>query len=445
MKAGYVWLASFAGLPLAGWPLLVHASYGGLSLPTRIGLAFASGAALLSGWMTALALAGIRWHPAVLLALAVSTAFLLRIPLSSESATARAPREEAPASLLEKSALLLSALSILALLAAVFASTCTSPDLLSFWGPKAQAFAAAGTIDAAFLREPALLYMHPSYPPLVTNVTAFATQVAGRFAWGAATLTLPMLLAVLALALPGVLRLAAPRRLAWASSALIVAALGYLGHVLIMAGNADPWLWTFETLAMAILIGPAARTRAGQLLAGLLLAGAVTAKVEGLLFALPAVALFLLLRRREIRVGRAAVLLLVPGAVSLGAWFWFEASRQVFHGYEQYGRFLEVHGDRLPLVLSEIGRALWSAGWALPYLLPLAALLAAPAGRRLLWLPVGVSLFLCVFSVFTYLHGGPDPSDWIGWSAGRVFSPIPAFLAIAAACRSGPGTAPTGR
>jgi hypothetical protein len=435
VKAGYLWLSSFACLPLAGWPLLAHASYRSLSLAARIGLAVAAGAALISGWMTALALVGLPWQPAVLVVLAGATAFLLRLCLSSERATVQTPPEETPASLLEKSPLLLSGLSILTALAASASSAATSPDLLHFWGPKAQAFAAAGTIDASFLRDPSLVYMHPSYPPLVTNLMAFATQIAGRFAWGAATLNLPLLLAVLALALPGVLRLAAPRRLAWGSSALIVAALGYFGLAFSIAGNADPWLWIFEALAMAILIGPAALSRAGQLLAGLLLAGAVTAKVEGLLFALPAVALFLPLRRKEIRIGRAAAFLLLPGVVSLGAWFWFEASRHVFYGYEQYGRFLEIHWDRLPLVLSGISRALWSAGWGLPFLLPLAALLLAPARPRPLWIPVGVSLILCAFSVFTYLHGDPDPSAWIAWSAGRIFSPIPVLLAIAAVCR----------
>lgn len=438
MRAGNLWLASFAFLPLAGWPLLAHAGYRRFSLASRIGLAFAAGAVLISGWMTVLALAGIHWRPAVLVALALATAFLLRLALSHERADAPAPPQASALGFLGRSPLLLAAISVAAVFAASASSAATSPDLLLFWGPKAQAFAAAGTIDASFLRDPDLVYMHPSYPPLVTNLLAFGTQIAGRFPWGAATLMLPALLAALALALPGVLALAAPRRLAWAASALVIATLGYLGHALSIAGNGDPWLWAFEIPAIAILVGPAARTRAGQLLAGLLIAGAVTAKVEGLLFALAAVALVLLLRRKEIRIGRALVLLLVPGAVSLGAWFSFEAGRQVFFGFEQYGRFLDVHWDRLPLVLSAIGRGFWSAGRALPFLLPLAALLFAPSRSRLLWLPVGVSLVLALFSVFTYLHGANDPSEWIVWSSGRIFSAIPAFLTIAALCRGTP-------
>jgi hypothetical protein len=441
MKPGHLWFSSFACLALAAWPLLAHPTYRQFSLPARIGLAFAVGAVVISGWMTALALAGIRWQPFVLFALAGSTAFLLRFFLPAEREPVEA-RRRMPATSLEKSALFLIGLSLLAVFAATASSGATSPDLMLFWAPKAQAFAAARTIDASFLRDLSLVYMHPSYPPLVTNLMAFATLAAGRFPWGAAMLTMPLLLGVLALALPGAIGLAAPRRLALAASALVVATLGYLGHALSIAGNGDPWLWAFEILTMAILIGPAALTRAGQLLTGLLLAGAVTAKVEGLLFAVASVALFLLLRRKEVRIGRAIVLLMAPSAVSLGAWFSFEATRHVFFGYEQYGRFLEVHWDRLPLVLSAIGRALWSAGRALPYFLPLAALLLTPARTRILWLPIGVSLVLGLFFVFTYLHGDPDPSKWILWSAGRVFSTLPAFLAVAAVCRGAGGRGP---
>ena len=57
----------------------------------RIGLAFAVGAVLLSGWMTALALAGIHWQPIVLVVLAGAAAYLLRFVLPAESVIAEAP------------------------------------------------------------------------------------------------------------------------------------------------------------------------------------------------------------------------------------------------------------------------------------------------------------------------------------------------------------------
>jgi hypothetical protein len=433
VRAGYVWLLSFACCPLAGWPLLAHPAYRRFSFPARIGFAFAAGAVLISTWMTVLAILGVSWNPIALVFLASVSSFLLRRLLKAELAADRSLREEPPARLVEKLALGLSGVSLLAAFAAAASSAATSSDLLLFWGPKAQAFAAARTIDASFLRNPDLLYMHRSYPPLVTNLLAFATQVAGRLPWGAASLTFPLLLAVLVLSLPGALRIGSSR-IAWAASAFVVSALGFLGTAFDVAGNADPWLWTFEILAMALLVSPAARSRGAQILTGLLLAGAVTAKVEGLPFALASVALFLLMRRKEVPMGRAIALLIAPGVVSLGAWLSFESTRGFF-GSEQYGRFLEVHWSQLPLVLSEVGRVFWSAGWALPYLLPLAALLIASDRTRLLWLPIGVSLALGIFFVFTYLHGNTDPSEWIGWSAGRIFSAIPAFLTIATVCR----------
>ena len=432
MRPGHLWLASLACCPLAGWPLLAHAGYRRLSRPCRAGLAAAVGSVLVSGWMTFFALAGIAWRPAAIVVLAGLTAFLLRfLPLLDSSEPAAPP--EFPASRTERLAPGVAVISVIAAFAATASAAATSPDLLFFWGPKAQAFAAARTVDTSFLREPFLEYMHASYPPLVTNLYAFASIAAGRFAWGAATFVFPLCLAALASALPGLLRTATPRGTAWAASALVVAAFGFLGNEVDVAGNGEPWLWLFETLAMVLLVGGAATTGAGQLLAGLLLAGAVSTKVEGLPFAVAAAILFLAIRRRQLRIGRAAGFLLLPGVVSLGAWFAFGASRRLFYGYEQYGSFLDIHWNELARVLSSIASALWSAGWTLPWLLPVAALLAAPGKTRLAALPLILAAVLTGFFVFTYLHL-PDSSRWIEWSAGRVFSPLLALLAIASVC-----------
>jgi hypothetical protein len=435
LRSGHLWLASFACCPLAGWPLLAHPSYRRFSLPCRLGLAAGAGSVLLAGWMTLFALADLAWHAMALVAVAALTAFLLRFLLSSEGAAAPGPAAKLPSGLLERLALALSAMAVLAALAAAASAAATSHDLLLIWGTKAQAFAAARTLDAAFLREPLHDYFHVSYPPLVTNLYAFASIVGARFAWGAAMLTFPLCLAVLAVSVPGVLRLAAPRPIAWAVSAFVVSAFGYLGNDLDVAGNAEPWLWIYETLAMALLVGSSASTRAAQLMAGLLLAGAATAKVEGLPFVLAAVALFLFLRRKELRLVEAASLLLVPTAVSLLAWFAFGATRHLFRGYEQYGRLLEIHWPQLGRVLAGIGGVLWSAGWALPWLIPLAALAAPPHKSRIALLPAGAAAALAAFFVFTYLHV-PDASLLIAWSAGRVMSPLLALLATSAACRT---------
>ena len=420
-------------MPLAGWPLLAHPAYRGLSRICRISLSAAVGAVLVSFWMTVFALARLFWRIPLLVLAAAATAFLLRSLLKPEPAGEQPP-DTPKANAAEILPTLLAALAVGWALLASASGAATSTDLVAFWGPKAQAFASARTIDSKFLSEPFLGYLHPDYPPLVTNLFAFGAMAAGRFPWGAGALTFPMLLAALALALPGVLILAAPRPTARACSALIVAALGLLGSVFYVAGNGDPALWLFETLAAAVLIGPAARIRSGQLLAGLLLAGATGAKVEGLPYAAAIAVLFLLVRRREIRTGSASLLLFAPTVLSLGLWFAFGIARHLFLGYRGYGRFSEIHWDRLGIVLSAIGDALWSAAFALPFLLPFLALVVFRKARPTI-IPTGASLLLSLFFVFTYLHGDPDPREWVGWSAGRIFAPVAALLALAGIAR----------
>ncbi len=407
----------------------MHPAYRWLSRSCRFVLAGAVGAVATSATMTLFALLGLRWNLPLLAASALVFSLALRFPLFSRSGPPTTPRP--PRQAVEILTAALSALAVAVAGAAAAEAAATSPDLLLFWAPKAQAFAAARTIDAEFLRDPLLDYMHTFYPPLVTNLYAFATQAAGRFAWGAATLTFPLLLAAMAVALPGILRSVAAGPLAGAASALIVSALGFLGNELDMAGNGDMPMLLFETLAMALLIGPAATAPSGQLLIGLLLAGATTAKVEGLPFVLAAVPLFLLIQRRQLRVRSAALSLLLPTALCLGLWFAYGWTRHLFHGYQGYGPAPEIYWNRLPLVLAAVARVFWSAGYALPFLLPLAAFLVSPRKPRLAWALLGTAAALSAFFLFTYLHGNVDPTDWIGWSAGRIFSPVTMLLTLA--------------
>jgi hypothetical protein len=337
---------------------------------------------------------------------------------------------------LERASILILILSVAASLVAAASGSASSADLIFFWGPKAQAFATAHTIDADFLGQPLLDHLQVSYPPLVTNVGAFASLAAGRFAWGASILVFPLLAGLLAFALPSLLGLVAPRPAALALSALAVSTAGLLGDTFDIAGNGDMPLLFFEAVAAALLVGPWALEKGGQFLAGLMLAGAASTKVEGLAFALGIALLFLIVRRKEIRWIAAALRLVLPTALCLTAWFAFGATRRLFFGYRGYGRVFEIYWKLLPLVLSSIGQALFSAGWALPFLLPLAVLLATRGRWRLAVIPAGTSLLLASFFVFTYLHETSSLRLWIVWSAGRIFSPVAVLLTIAAAARS---------
>jgi hypothetical protein len=298
-----------------------------------------------------------------------------------------------------------------------------------FWGPKAEAFARARAIDAAFLADPALEYLHASYPPLLTNVYALATMSAGRLSWLAATATFPTVLAALALGVHGVLRLRTNAARAAVATAVVVAGLGLLGNEADVAGNAEMPLLLFEALAMSLLIVPAASRPSVQRLVGVLLGGAACTKVEGLAFAIAAVALFLGLRRGEPPRWRAALRLSAPAVVGVGLWLAYGIRYRLFFGYRGYGEVEVLHWDRLGTALGAIGASLWRIGYGLPFLSAAALLLVGRRPSVLVWLPVGTAAVLALFFVFTYLHQA-DATLWIGWSAARIFSPLVPLLAI---------------
>ena len=423
-----IWIGALALLLAAvGSPLLGRAAFRRFPPAARAVLSAAAGAALVSFVMTLFALVGVPWSVAGVVAAAAVIAWALALPLSvAAEGPQRSPRGLAVA------AAALSAVSVAAALAATRAGASTSVDLFFFWGPKAQRFAAARGIDAAFLAEPFHRFMHPYYPPLVTNLQAFAALTAGRFSWTSAMATFPLLLAALAVALPGAVGSpVAARTLASASSALAVGAVAVAGIGAGIAGNGDMPLVFFEALGMALLVRRDARDPAVELLAGVLLAGAAAAKVEGLVFVVAATALSLAAgRKTPAAFAASAARLVLPTAAALCAWFGFGVSRRLFREYSEYGPFLALHFEHWQRVAASVPRSLARTGKGLPYLVPLVCLLAAGRGVRNARLPLATAAALVVFAFFAYLHLAEDPSLWIEWSAPRVFMPVPVLLAL---------------
>jgi hypothetical protein len=430
MKSGAVWIASFAALLIAGAPAV--RGLRNLSLVTRAVLGAAVASVVLSTWMTLFSLVGLLWNVPVLLLVTLIASIGLGRPLEAGPD----PAAKRPSSLtgadrwLWTGAVLLSAAGVAVAALSVIAGASTSGDFIMFWGPKAQVFALTRTIDASIFRDPSLGYLHPSYPPLVTNLYAFATMLAGRMAWGAATATFPLLLAALALALPGLLRGTAAEPTASAAAALVVSGIGLVGMEADIAGNGEMPLLLFETLAMALLVRRDAAKPSMQLLAGILLAGTASTKIEGLPFVIATALLFPALRRDVPDKLRAALRLFLPTAVTLGAWFAFGARSGLFRGYEGYGRFLTIYPAIFPRVAASVGYFLWGIGYATPFLFPLVFLALRPRPWRPALLPLGIGATLCAFFLFTYLHD-QSPHMWIGWSAARIFSPLIPLLAIA--------------
>jgi hypothetical protein len=445
---GFAWLAAFLVLPVCGWALLSHPSYARLSLASRIVLSGAAGGALLSFVMTLFVLAGVRWRTSAL----VLTTVVLAAGLRAVLRRLQPPPEEGAASaergaLVTRIAQVILLAAVAAALAAAASGAASSPDLLFFWGPKAQHSAMARTIDPAFLGGAFHNFMHPYYPPLVTNLYAFASMAAGRLPWTAAILTFPLILGALALGLPGVLRRSIGRPYAFAASALAIGAMTCVGIEADIGGNGEMPLLLFETLATAVLLSPAAAQRPMQILAGLLLAGAAATKVEGLPFAIAAAALAAILRPGAWTArARALAILLAPTAAALGAWFAFGASRGLFTGYSGTGRVFDIHPDHAWIVIRSIAYNLLAVGRGLPWLVPFACLaFALPLARRAA-IPLGTAAGLTAFFLFTYIHRAEDPSQWISWSAARIFSPVAMLLALAVTAtpnaRSGGGEAP---
>lgn len=435
MRAGHLWLLSFLAYPIIGAPFVKARVFRVFGLPTRAVLSTGVGMLLVSWTMTLFALLRFRWGPLLLLvAAAVSLGLRRLLPPVGEIPTSP-PATERPGGdrAITRIAWGVTAVSILAALAATFAGSATSADLVLFWGPKAQQFAIARTIDTAFLTAPFLEYLHVYYPPLVTNVFALGAMIAGRFPWGAATLTFPLLLAATAIGLAGILKTSEGPARAAVTTALLTASLALVGIRGLVPGNAEPFLWFFEILAFAMLLTPAAASTGGRLLAGLFLAGAATAKVEGLPFVIATAMLFMLVDREGFRSSaRTLLLLLGPTAVALGTWFAFGELRGLFRGYHGYGEILALRWQNMPGIATAIRAALWKAGYALPWLVPLAVLIVSGVRGRRVLLPIGVAMLLVGFLLFTYLTTAGDPSLLIAWSAARVFSPVTALLALAA-------------
>jgi len=434
VRGGGLWLA-LTMLPAAlGAPLLFHPTYGRYGFLGRAALSAGAGAVVLSLVMTAAALVPVPWGVAWLTAVSLVAASLLRSLLGQE---AEGPRPSGSGSrAVVVAAALVSAGAVGAALFATFAGATASTDLFHFWGPKAEAFASARSIDAEFLRAPWHDHLHPDYPPLVTNLFAFASLATGRLPWGTAPYTYPLVLAALALALPAILASDRPRAPAHAVAALAVTVAALLGNTFLIGGAGDIYLLFFSACAVGILSGPDAGRGSRQLLAGLLLAGAASAKVEGLVIAAAGAGLFLLFAPRH-RSLRAAVFLLCPTAVSVGVWFAYGWSRQLFRFYVGYGSFLKLYPEYLPLILRTIGSEFFLAAWALPFLVPLAVLLSARKSPRIL-LPAGLAFILTAFYLFTYLHARDLVRDWVTWSAGRIFTPVAVLLALAPLSRDDP-------
>jgi hypothetical protein len=383
-----------------GLPFLRIEALRALPLTSRIATGFAFGQLVAATLMTVMSAIHVEWSRAAIgVALAAA---LAATPWRALHDRERIDRQWRPL------AMIATAFAMLSYGVATARVTCA--DLLYFWGPKGQRFFEAEGIDVEFLRFPHYYLMHPDYPPVMTVVYAWGSEVAHRFTlWGALWLTPLYLLAATAIFF-GFARTTLGDRRAAIHSALFTALLAYGYAASRAAGGADPLLLLFEATALGASTFSERRGR--WLVTGLALAGAAMTKVEGAAFA-AAMLLAIALTRRSLR---ALVVSALPFAAALAAWIAFVRH----HGLvDAYGRGTQ------PLLLGRLGYVLkmtmWQAMYRAYWLPWFAALAPLALGRnfRRAALPLIVAALSFLYVIYFYLHD-PEPLWWIRTSAERV-------------------------
>jgi hypothetical protein len=360
--------------------------------------------------------------PAVAIAVVVArwAAAADRTNSRARPANARSPATWA---LLAVGAITLAVVAYAALTARV-----TSSDLHLFWAAKGQRFGLEGRIDYDFLGRADHFLMHADYPPLWPCLYAFATMLAGRFAWGAALATLPLFLALSVVAAASFARL----RLGSLESAGLAAAFsaifGFLLSDGMTAGNADPALLFFETLALCLLVF-AGEEPGAFLLAGIALAGAAWLKLEGIAFGWAVIAAAALAIRPF--SARKLAPLAGPPLIAYGTWMTFCRAHGLLDTLGSHRFF--VTPERLRTIAGGmLGAASMGAGY-LPWILVAVLFVVRRPGRAAIF-GVLVAAFIAAFDCSFYLSTQGDPAPWI-LDAGKrtLMTPLLALLLAAMA------------
>jgi hypothetical protein len=390
-------------LPLFGCWIVVFPSVRALPRAARFASAVTAGVVTLTALMFAMAVAGVRWSLPLLLVPALAS---LGMAIWFRRPSARS----LPATPRELAILALAVTAVLLVAATTLAGAATSFDLLLFWGAKGQQFALARTIDVGFLRDPRNALMHSDYPPLLPLVYAWTMLGGSQLDWFGVIATAPLLLLTATAAVWGITRSAA-------MTALYAAMFGVAFIDNNIAGNAEPMLLLFETVAVGAILWKV------DALAAIALAGAVLTKVEGAAFMLVVLPLA---RRRAFRIAIAPV-------VALGAWLAFCAHHGLLDTYRPHAALSSPLAVFRPLIQQ--------ASMGVAYVPWIALLLVIALGRVRAALPAILAAMAYLVFLTMAWTGVTDVATEIAWSARRVLlTPLLLLFFAAVASRPGPET-----
>ncbi len=346
---------------------------------------FATGLVTLTVEMLFLSAIGVRWNALLLLALpAAGLFFALKLPGIRSTGQPR------------HAVALITVLALIVFASTVLSAAATSGDFVFFWGTKGQRFGAERMLDVEFLRDPDHIVMHPDYPPLVPLYYAWTMLGRTELDWFGAMASSILFLGLATAAVPD-------RRFA----ALFASTFALLLIRNDVAGNAEPVLLFFATLALAALV---ARNDA---VAAIALSGAALTKIEGAVFVIIVVAMWVL-RDRKWKVP------LVP-LLTLGAWLLFAKLNGLLDAYvpreELSFRYAFTSFRQLA---GEMSFGLWYTPWIAIALLLLVRARIRPALPYL----AATAAFLA-FMVVIYAR----PEAHMEWSAERVLlTPLVLFF-----------------
>jgi hypothetical protein len=378
----------------------------------RIVFAGAAGALVTALVMAVMALVGVQWTRARLIA---------ALLLLTAGALWKAPSRAQSTIPWRSVAFLAMAIIIVITAYGLLTARETTGDLLFFWGPKGIHFYRGGTIDVDYLRNPNSFLAHRDYPPLLPLIFAWSHTVSREFSWWGAVLLSGLCFA----GVVAIVRAGARDNL---SALLTTAVLAWAFARAEVAGGADPLLLLFEAAAVGALLF-VRDPRSQTIVAAIGMAGAVVTKVEGASFA-AAMILALLLDRRPFK---RIIAITLPALLLLGGWIAFLIRNELLDTYRGPGTLSFRYARQVWEGLLSTGSydALW-----LPWLAPLVIVLLGDVRRARL--PLYVAALSLGVAFYVYLRSPFDPSEfWIPTSAHRVLlTPLLMLLMAAAAAHA---------
>jgi hypothetical protein len=412
---GLRWLALTALLPLLGSYARAWPGVRALPFAARLPVYFAAGLFTIAVEMFVLSALGLRW----------SFLLLLPLPIAAVVAVWRAHPRTAGLPARPNAIIALAILAIAIFASMVFSAAVTSGDYVLFWGVKGQRFGAERMLDTAFMLHPNH-YMTPDYPPLLPLYYAW-TMLGGDVAmdWWGGLAAAPLFLLLSAMAFWGFGKHAQSMTID-AVTALFASMFALLYIRNAVAGNAEPMLLFFATVAIGALI--AQRDDELDVVASIALAGAAMTKVEGGVLALLIVGCTWIARRGSVkqRVTAGAKLAIAP-CLALATWNAFSYARGLTDMYRRRGA---MNVDFLAPAASAMGKELSLGLWYAPWIAALIVVLLGTRVRSALpWVAVAVGYILFLVAV------AMRPDTNLQWTAGRtLLTPLLAltFAGVAA-------------